>query len=203
MDQNKSLVPSSRTNLLPALVSGNRQAINMHLRLFKEHGAVDHRKTLEIPSAERITALCKTDNGYEQIYTILALRLGQTFNNLNLRKGMNEDQLLNLAEKIIEEAGEDNLSMEDVLLFLEQLETGKAGKIYDRLDMPTFFELFESYRQDRHLAYMYRKYEIEQNYKSQGAAPRSSEQHIRDDASFKHELTAYNIQQEIKKQTNE
>jgi hypothetical protein len=175
----------------------------MHLRLFKDNGIVNHERTIQIPSSERITAICRTDDGYKQIYTVLTLHLAQTFLNLNLRKGMNEDQIINLAERIIEEAEEDNLSLEDVLLFLEQLESGKRGKIYDRMDMPTFFELFEGYRQDRHLAYMYKRYEIEQNYKARGAAERSSEQHISEDNSYHRALADYNIKQEIKKQSNE
>lgn len=63
---------------------------------------------------------------------------------------MNEEQIVELADMIIDQSHEDNLGLEDVLLFLSDLLTGKAGKIYDRLDIPTFFELFETYRQKRH-----------------------------------------------------
>jgi hypothetical protein len=147
----------------------------MHLRLFKDNGLVNYGKTLLIPSAERITALTVSEAGYKEVYTVLVVYLQQTFNNLNLKRGFNEDQLLELADMIIEESREDNLSLEDVMLFLQQLVAGKAGKIYDRMDIPVFFELFEGYRQDRHLAMMYLRYEAESNYKAAGDTTRTSD----------------------------
>lgn len=175
----------------------------MHLRLFKANGNIRYDQVLRIPSSERIPALTATDAGYKQVYTVLVVKLQQAFSNLNLRKGFNEDQLLNLAEMIIEQASEDNLSMEDVLLFLEQLVTGKSGKIFDRMDAPTFFELFEDYRERRHLALQYMQYEAHQQYKSMGDDKRSSEQDIRDDLSFKRQMQEYNLRQEIKQQQHE
>lgn len=147
----------------------------MHLRLFKEGGKVKHEKTLLIPSTERIPALTRSDEGYNQVYMILVANLQQAFSNLNLRKGFNEDQLLELAELIIESASEDNLSLEDVLLFLQELVLGKAGKIFDRLDIPTFFELFEGYREQRYLALRYIQYEANANYKAAGDPARLSD----------------------------
>lgn len=175
----------------------------MHLRLFKENGAVHYDQVLRIPSSERIPALTATNEGYKQIYTILVVKLQQAFTNLNLRKGFNEDQLLNLAEMIIDQSSEDNLAMEDVLLFLEQLVTGKCGKIFDRMDAPTFFELFEDYRDRRHMALHYMQYEAHVQYKSKGDQNRSSEQELRNDLSFRRQMQEYNIQSEFKKQQNE
>jgi len=177
--------------LLPALRTGNKQAINWHLQLFKQHGAIRHDLTLQIPSAERIPALTRTDAGYDEINTILAIYLTQTFNNLNLRKGFNEDQVLDLAEMIIEEAKEDNLSLEDVMLFLQQLVTGKAGKIFDRLDIPTFFELFEGYRQDRHLALQYIHYEAEVQFKGMGDTTRTSDGNMENDENTRRVMADY------------
>ena len=182
-------VPSSRTNLLPALARNDRQAISMHLRTFKENGIVRHDRTLLIPSAERIPALTRSDEGYKQVYTILVLNLQQCFSNLNLRKGFNEDQLLELAEMIIEEANEDNLSVEDVMLFLQQLVTGKAGKIYDRLDIPTFFELFEVYRQERYVALQYIQYEAHSQYKAMGDNTRISDGRAENDSNTRQVMT--------------
>jgi uncharacterized protein YciU (UPF0263 family) len=203
----KFLVPSSKTNLLPALISGNKLAIAMHMRMFKDRGVVNYDRTLAIPNHERITAICKSEQGYKEVYTVLTYYLAKTFTNLNLRKGMNEDQILNLVEKIIEESAEDNLSIEDVMLFLEQLEAGKCGKIYDRMDMPTFFEMFEVYREQRHQALISKRQEQEVNYKCLGDASRLSDQHIKEDDSYRRAMQQYNIQQEInrveKPNTNE
>lgn len=95
--------------------------------------------------------------------------------NINLRVGLNEDQIAELSEQIIEQSGEDNLAVEDVLLFLRELITGKAGKIYDRMDIPTFFELFENYREKRHQAILNIRYEEQANHKVYGPSERSSE----------------------------
>jgi uncharacterized protein YciU (UPF0263 family) len=179
----------------------------MHMRMFKDRGVVNYDRTLAIPNHERITAICKSEQGYKEVYTVLTYYLAKTFTNLNLRKGMNEDQILNLVEKIIEESAEDNLSIEDVMLFLEQLEAGKCGKIYDRMDMPTFFEMFEVYREQRHQALVSKRQEQEANYKCLGDATRASDQHIKDDDSYRRAMQQYNIQQEInraeKPNTNE
>lgn len=110
---------------------------------------------------------------------------------MNLRKGMNEDQLIDLAEMIIDEAHADNLSMEDVLLFLQQLVTGKAGKIFDRMDIPVFFELFEHYRQERYLALRYIQYEAECNYKALGDSTRVSDGVAENDANTRQVMNDY------------
>lgn len=163
----------------------------MHLRLFKENGQVSHCRTLLIPTSERITALAQSEEGYKQVYTALVINLQLAFANLNLKRGFNEDQLLELADMIIEESWEDNLSLEDVLLFLQQLVTGKAGTIYDRLDIPAFFELFEGYRQDRHLALCYLRYEAECNYKASGDSTRTSDGVAENDANTRQVMANY------------
>lgn len=163
----------------------------MHLRLFKENGAIRYDRTLQIPSSERITALTRGDEGYNQVYTVLVVNLQQAFTNLNLKRGFNEDQLLELADLIIEESREDNLALEDVLLFLQQLVTGKAGKIYDRLDIPAFFELFEGYRQERHLALQYIQYETDCHYKALGDTTRTSDGVADTDANTRRVMADY------------
>lgn len=118
---------------------------------------------------------------------------------MNLKRGMNEDQIINLAEAIIEESKEDNLSMEDVLLFLQQMMTGKiAGRIYDRMDIPLFFELFEYYRQERYLALRYIQYEAEVNYKALGDQTRTSDGFAENDNNTRQVMAHYYM----KNQTN-
>lgn len=99
---------------------------------------------------------------------------------INLRVGLTEDQIITIATEIIEESKEDNLALEDVLLFLKDLITGKAGKIYDRMDVPTFFELFETYRQTRHDALQDIRYEQSVNYKALGPTERASDNNDRE-----------------------
>lgn len=136
----------------------------------RTNGLVDHKKTLSIPDRDRIPALVKENR--RVVLTVITAALGSAFSNLNLRVGMNEDQIVELADAIIETAHEDQLSVEDVLLFLRDMITGKAGKIYDRMDMPTFFEMFETYRQARYETLKNIHYEREAQFKASGPQER-------------------------------
>lgn len=139
--------------------------------MMRTNGQVDHLKTLSIPDSERIPVLAKENRRF--VLTSLVAAIGSAFANLNLRIGMNDDQIIELADAIIDTSHEDFLSIEDVLLFLRDLVTGKTGKIYDRMDMPTFFNLFEDYRQERYLTLKRIRYEQDANWKSSGITERA------------------------------
>jgi len=151
---------SSSKNLLSAIQAGNKLALNIHLSKFKERGVVSFDKVLSIQSSERIPALAKNEDMRYEILIALSASLKSAFNNMNLKMSMNEDQIIDLADCIIDQSEQDNLSIEDVLLFLQKLLTGETvteykkgkveGRIFDRMDIPKFFELFETYRQERH-----------------------------------------------------
>lgn len=155
--------------------TGNKLEIQQHLTVFKDRGVLLFDKTLSIPQTERIPALITQPDGYIRVASVLAASLKSAFDAINLRIGFTEDQVIELAGLIIETSNEDYLSLEDVLLFLHELITGKAGKIYDRMDIPTFFELFETYRQTRHEALQNIRYEQSVNYKALGPTERAGD----------------------------
>lgn len=132
------------------LLSENPAEIKKHLALYKDHGMLSYRKVLELPMTERIPELIKTPQARTDILTTLTAALTGAFSNLNLRFSISGEQVVELADMIIDQSHEDQLGLEDVFLFLENLLTGKAGKIYDRMDIQLFFEMFETYRQRRH-----------------------------------------------------
>jgi hypothetical protein len=166
---------SSKKNLLSILEAGDKMEVAVYMGGFKERGVVMFREVLSVPSSERIPVLATTKEGKTRLLIALSASLRSALKNINLRIGLNEDQIISLAGKIIDTAYEDNLGLEDVLLFLDGLITGNYGKIYDRLDAPTFFELFENYRQERHEALQRIRYEQDANYKSLGPTERASE----------------------------
>lgn len=88
---------------------------------------------------------------------------------------MNEDQILDLADAIIDSSHEDFLAIEDVMLFLQGLTRGKYGALYESMDIPKFMEKFEIYRQERHTAYQDLKYEKHVQLKSMGDPERASD----------------------------
>lgn len=85
---------------------------------------------------------------------MIVVALTKAFESMNLSRPMNDEQVIELAETIIESSNEDFLALEDVVLFLQGLTRGKYGALYESMDIPKFMLLFEKYRQDRHEALM-------------------------------------------------
>ena len=165
--QGLTKIPSSK-NLLALIQAGNRTGISMHLSKFKERNIIQFNKVFEISLDERLPVLTKTEQGRYEMLIALTASVKSLFGNINLRVGLNEDQMIEIANQIIDESHEDNLALEDILLFFQKFLTGEYGKIYDRMDVPTFFEFFEKYRQDRHKAVLDLRYEQHSQSKVQG-----------------------------------
>lgn len=159
--------------LLSVMEQKDNGALNEQLSLYRERGLVDHTKTLAIPMGERIPALVKDPESKLKVKAALSASILSAFGNIEKAK-MSADQILDLTDAIIDSAHEDQLSIEDVLLFLKDLIMGKMGKITDKLDMPLFFELFEKYRDKRYRTLEAIRYEQHLNLKNAGHAPRSS-----------------------------
>lgn len=163
---------TSRLPLLDVLEQKGNSDVNDQLSLYRERGLVDHTKTLAIPMSERIPALIKDPEVKLRIKAALSASILSAFNNIDKAK-MSADQILDLTDAIIDSAHEDQLSIEDVLLFLKDLIMGKIGKITEKLDMPLFFELFEKYRDKRYKTLEAIRYEQHLNLKNMGHAPRN------------------------------
>jgi hypothetical protein len=128
----------------------NSREISLRLSSFKNNfGSVDHKLTLSVPGIERIPCLIQAKDGRMRVSAVINASLVSAFNNMSVKYGMDDDQTFELAEAIIDTSFEDNLSLEDILLFLNDLVRGKRGEIGYKMDMSTFFKLFEGYRQER------------------------------------------------------
>ena len=142
---------------------------------YKVKGEPNHVAVMQnIPKEERLSQIAKM-YGNDKIATVLGKQITKTLMNFNLRVGMNSEQIYDLSLAIIETAEEDNLAIEDIMLFLDGLPKFKYGKVYDRMDMPTFFEMFEVYREQRHQAFVRIMEERDAQYKSYGDSNRSSQ----------------------------
>lgn len=150
---------------------GNKLAVSSYLAKFKERGAIKFEKVLDISMNDRIPEMVKTEEGREDVFVALVASLNSLFANVNLRVGLNEDQIIEIADLIIEQSHEDNLAIEDFLLFGQKFLVGDYGKIYDRMDVPTFFEFFEKYRQARHEGMANIREEQHAQFKSMGRGP--------------------------------
>lgn len=128
--------------------AGDKAGISVILREFKTNqGVVKYEKVLAIPTMERIPALAHKD--FHKMITIISAALTLAFEGMNLKRGMNALQVVDLAEAIIDTAGEDNLAMEDLMLFLQKLVRGEYGAMYESMDIPKFMTAFEEYREQR------------------------------------------------------
>jgi len=140
---------------MSALAKGNKHDINKCLRQYKQpNGVIYFPALFAIPSEQRLPALPVND-----VLPMLVVGLTLAFETMNLARGMNDNQVIDLAEIILESSSEDNLSLEDVVLFLQQLTTGKYGKLYESMDIPKFMDLFEKYREERWQAIQQIRYE--------------------------------------------
>lgn len=152
--------------MLNAIHNNRADLITANLSAFKDRGNVNYLAVINgIPLEDRLPALVKK-YPKQEIAAIITVALTSAFEKMNLRYAMNADQIVELGEMILESSEEDQLALEDIMLFLHQLVRGQMGKIYDRMDIPTFFEMFEKYRQDRHKDYLNAKEELDAQFKA-------------------------------------
>lgn len=176
------------------MATGNQQQVAMVLREFKtEHGSPNYPVLYNIPNGQRIRDLAKQD--FSRINLLIIGALTVTFEGMNLKRGMNEMQILTLSEMIIESSAEDNLALEDFMLFLQSMLMGKYQMSYESMDIPKFMTLFETYRQQRWEQWIEFKEAEHLQYKSLGAIERTGsdktvwEEHL---ASYTSKLQAKN-----------
>jgi len=136
---------------------------------------VKFESLLTIPVKDRLPGLID-QYGKETIHGLLIVLLTDFANSFNLIRPMTADQIVMCAFEMIDTSYEDYLSIEDFALFFQGAKSAKYGKILDRMDQQTIFELFENYRQQRHEKYLQKKEEKESNFKRIGGGIRSSDE---------------------------
>lgn len=112
------------------------------------------------------------ERDFKTVLSVLVVAITKAFETMNLSRPMNPEQIVELAETIIESSGEDYLALEDVVLFLQGLTRGKYGQLYESMDIVKFMNLFEIYRNERHKALMDHRDEEHSQYKSIGDSNR-------------------------------
>jgi hypothetical protein len=164
---------NSTPPILSLLERRDDENLQMALASFRVNGVIKYEKSLAIPMDQRIPELTKTPDGRKKVSIAIAASLLSAFQHIDKAK-MAAATIREISEAIIDSSQEDQLAIEDVLLFLKELLIGKFGKIRDNLDMPSFFEYFEQYRDKRYQTLEAIRYEEHLNQKSLGHAPRSS-----------------------------
>jgi len=126
----------------------DKLGVNLALKPFKyESGSVNFGEIFKIPLDQRIKALAEKDLG--GTIKIIAVAITLSVESMNLSRPMTPSQIIDLSEIVAESAGEDNLTIPDLLLFLQKLVRGEYGSLYESIDIPKFMLHFNSYRDER------------------------------------------------------
>lgn len=134
-----------------------------------EDGLPAFRNLLALPA--RIPHLVK-GYGDQQVHALISALIGAFANSFNVVRQMTAAQITACAFDLMESAKEDWLAMEDLVLFFDLARKGKYGKVYDRLDQQTIFEMLELYREERHQDLVRSREERDANFRGLGPSER-------------------------------
>ena len=136
------------SNIMVALETNNKIEMNIALREYKTpQGQINFPAIFSINRESRLPAMAKID--LKRTFAVVLVAVTNAMESMNLIRPMNATQIMDLVDAIIETSEEDQLSIEDVMLFLQQLVRGQYGKLYESLDIPKFMDMFEQYREER------------------------------------------------------
>lgn len=176
--QGKGLLTSltaaiTKTGINVALV--DKMNLNIELRKFKEtSGAPKYPALFNIPVKDRILAM--SEKNFPETIKIIAVALTLCFESMNLVRKPNDSQVLDLAEAIVDVSHEnDKIALEDLMLFLQKLQRGEYGELYESIDIPKFMSKFGKYRDERWNAALRIRDERELEYKSLGDQERTNQ----------------------------
>jgi hypothetical protein len=163
-----------KRNLTVAIQTSNRRGVNLAIQEFKlPTGAANYPALLSIPPSERLPAMALQNPKLADM--IVTAGLTMALESMNFVRPMNEAQVMDLSMMVIETASEDNLALEDLILFLQNLVRGHYGSNYESMDIPKFMGKFEEYRQERHQSMMRIKEERDAQFKALPVNDRYSE----------------------------
>lgn len=126
--------------------AGDNKTMALILKQYKHKtGEVNYPAVFTVPSSERLPALYQKD--FMQATALVVGALTMAFERMSLKK-MTGEIINNIAEEIINSCDEDNLSLEDLVLFLQNMVRGRYGDIVE-ISVAKFMNLFDKYRDAR------------------------------------------------------
>jgi hypothetical protein len=87
------------------------------------------------------------DNGEPVVLLLIAVMVRDYCASVNVARNMNEDQILEAAAMLMEEAG--NFRLEDYAMMFAQAKRGKLVKVYERIDLTTITDMADAYFAER------------------------------------------------------
>lgn len=160
------------TLILSGLAAGDKVALSSALRAYKlPTGATNYLEVLKVPLQDRIQGLI-ANIGFETTHKLMGAAITVAMEGLNLGRPLSGDQIVDLVDEIIESSTEDQLALEDLILFLQKLVKGEYSDTNSKMDIPIFMRLFELHRQERYRALKKHEKSEQHYFKTLGDASR-------------------------------
>jgi hypothetical protein len=150
---------------------------------------------------ERIPDLVKSV-GTSDMGKIIMVEITKFINCYTVVRPMNADQIAQCAFALISTSEEDNLSLQDLVVFFEGAKQGKYGRVLDHIDQHTIFEMLEQYRNERHRQYLHIKEENDVQFKGLGDRNRTSDEYEAKEVDVRKHMVDYYKDKIIKEKEN-
>lgn len=149
---------------------------NLATKQFLEGDKILFDKLLSIPLTERIPGLIN-DYGLQRAHRLIKLVLQEFCYSIPLPKSakLSDTKIAACACDLILSAYEDQLSLEDLIIFFERAKEGKYGKFKGMVTHFSIMQKLDQYRMDRSEIYHKLKAEQEAELKKMNEMPRIGE----------------------------
>lgn len=150
---------------------------NLALQQYSTTGGANFEMLLSIPLSERVPALIN-EYGLKRMHRLMKTMLNEFCYSITLPKSkkLTETKTSVIACDLILIADEDQLSMEDLIVFFELAKNGKYGRFKNLLTHYSIIEKLEQFRQERYTTYVCMKEQKEAEIRLLGPTERISPQ---------------------------
>lgn len=181
--RNNLMTPEEETATLPARKSRGKRFVRsleydrlayLTLQNFGAGDEPDFAGLLSIPLSNRIPALIR-EYGMKRMHQMIRLILKEFCYSISLPKAkkLTETGIAVCACDLMLAAHEDQLSLEDLIVFFERAKAGKQGSFKKDLTHYSIMEQLEEFRQKRHEVLLQIRRRQEEEHKALGAAERT------------------------------
>lgn len=118
-------------------------AYGMAVKQLFQDGKPDYLGVIKYPQIKDLV----NDNGAAPVLLLIAVMVRDYCASMNVARNMNEDQILEAAAMLMEEAG--NFRLEDYAMMFALAKRGKLVKVYERIDLTTITEMADAYYAER------------------------------------------------------
>lgn len=149
---------------------------NLAMKQYLKEDTVLFEKLLSMPLAERLPGLIN-EYGLQRAHRLVKLVLQEFCYSIPLPKSakLSDTKIAACACDLILAAYEDQLAMEDIIIFFEQAKAGKYGKFKGMVTHFSIMQKLGQYRQQRWEIYCKLKEAQEEQYKKMNEMPRIGE----------------------------